>query len=407
MDGRRGPRGAPVRRGGAADPAAGEGPPHRRPGHRRADPGLQRRARRADQAGQAGLRRQARAGLAAPGRTATRGWSALQPVDGRWCRPRRARSSTGFGRIVGRVTSSRMSPDAGPVDLPGSGRGAPGRARHCRRDPAPGRPPGGGAGDGAASALRPGRRAPAWLIPWPGALSALLSLSSSPAGRWRGRAAAAPLTLADLSALAKTLVRAPAEGAMASALGVPFARARPGTQAGRWSLVPAPASGSSSAPLGEGAAQRARLESAAAGWRAGELVTVLDLTHGRALIRLTGPAAPASLAKVCAIDLADHRTPSGTALRTSVAKLTTDLVRDDQQACSVVPAALRALLRPVPLRGPARRRRRVRHRGGRPARPPGRRWAVSHQAETERARGHPPASSRPEPVHRAHARAGA
>jgi heterotetrameric sarcosine oxidase gamma subunit len=64
----------------------------------------------------------------------------------------------------------------------------------------------------------------------------------------------------------------------------------------------------------------------------GELITVIDVTHGRALVRLTGPAAAGLLAKVCAIDLAGHRTPNGTALRTSVAKLTTDLVRDDQEA---------------------------------------------------------------------------
>lgn len=141
----------------------------------------------------------------------------------------------------------------------------------------------------------------------------------------------AGLTLADLSALAKTLVRAPANGAMAGALGVPFARASrdasgalvTGSGPGEWTII---------GPLGEGLAQRARLEAVAAGVAAGELITVLDLTHGRALIRLTGAAAPALLAKVCAIDLADHRTPNGTALRTSVAKLTTDLVRDDQEA---------------------------------------------------------------------------
>jgi heterotetrameric sarcosine oxidase gamma subunit len=146
-----------------------------------------------------------------------------------------------------------------------------------------------------------------------------------------GARSGAPLTLADLSALAKTLVRAPAEGAMAGALGVPFARAArdangalvTGSGPGEWIVIGA---------VGEGAAQRARLESVAAGLGAGELVTVLDLTYGQALIRLTGPAAPALLAKVCAIDLADHRTPSGTVLRTSVAKLTTDLVRDDQDA---------------------------------------------------------------------------
>lgn len=141
----------------------------------------------------------------------------------------------------------------------------------------------------------------------------------------------APLTLADLSALAKTLVRAPAGGAMAGALGVPFARAArdasgalvTGSGPGEWTIIGA---------VGEGAVQRARLEAVAASLAGGELITVLDLTHGRALIRLTGPAAPVLLAKVCAIDLADHRTPNGTVLRTSVAKLTTDLVRDDQEA---------------------------------------------------------------------------
>lgn len=145
------------------------------------------------------------------------------------------------------------------------------------------------------------------------------------------RSTAAPLTLADLSSLAKTLVRAPARGVMAVALGVSFARAArdasgalvTGSGPGEWTIF---------GPLGEAASQRTRLEAvAAAALAAGELVTVLDLTHGRALIRLTGAAAADLLAKVCAIDLADSRTPNGTALRTSVAKLTTDLVRDDQE----------------------------------------------------------------------------
>jgi heterotetrameric sarcosine oxidase gamma subunit len=146
-----------------------------------------------------------------------------------------------------------------------------------------------------------------------------------------GARSGAPLTLTDLSALAKTLIRAPADGATAGALGVPFARAYrdasgalvTGSGPGEWTVI---------GPLGEGAAQRARLEAAAAPHAAQEFITVLDVTHGRALIRLTGPAAPALLAKVCAIDLADHRTPNGTALRTSIARLVTDLVRDDQDA---------------------------------------------------------------------------
>jgi heterotetrameric sarcosine oxidase gamma subunit len=146
-----------------------------------------------------------------------------------------------------------------------------------------------------------------------------------------GARSASPLTLADVSALAKTLVRAPARGAMASALGVPFGRAArdasgalvTGSGPGEWTII---------GPVGEGLPQRARLEAVAVALADAELVTVLDLTHGRALVRLTGAAAPDLLAKVCAIDLADHRTPNGTALRTSVAKLTTDLVRDDREA---------------------------------------------------------------------------
>lgn len=148
-----------------------------------------------------------------------------------------------------------------------------------------------------------------------------------------GARSASPLTLADVSALAKTLVRAPAHGAMASALGVPFGRAArdasgalvTGSGPGEWTII---------GPVGEGLPQRARLEAVAAdaGAGGGELITVIDLTHGRALVRLTGAAAPDLLAKVCAIDMADQRTPNGTALRTSVAKLTTDLIRDDQEA---------------------------------------------------------------------------
>lgn len=140
----------------------------------------------------------------------------------------------------------------------------------------------------------------------------------------------AAVTVLDCSALAKTLVRAPADGAMAGVLGVPFARAaRDGSGAlvtgsgpGEWTII---------GGLGEGIAQRSRFEDIAAALGGGEFITVLDLTHGRAVIRLTGPAAADLLAKVCAIDLADHRTPNGSVFRTSVAKLVTDLVRDDQE----------------------------------------------------------------------------
>jgi heterotetrameric sarcosine oxidase gamma subunit len=74
-------------------------------------------------------------------------------------------------------------------------------------------------------------------------------------------------------------------------------------------------------------ALHARLEELAC---SGEFVTVVDLTHGRALLRLSGERSADLLATVCAIDLADDAVPDGAALRTSVAKIVTDIVRDDQ-----------------------------------------------------------------------------
>jgi heterotetrameric sarcosine oxidase gamma subunit len=65
---------------------------------------------------------------------------------------------------------------------------------------------------------------------------------------------------------------------------------------------------------------------------ADSLVSVVDLTHGRALVRLTGDRAADVLSKVCGIDLSDHVTPNLTAFRSIVAKLVTDVVRDDRGA---------------------------------------------------------------------------
>lgn len=53
-----------------------------------------------------------------------------------------------------------------------------------------------------------------------------------------------------------------------------------------------------------------RLRSFAA--RVDELVTVVDMTHGRALIRLTGSKSPELLAKECGVDLSDGTCPDGT-----------------------------------------------------------------------------------------------
>lgn len=143
------------------------------------------------------------------------------------------------------------------------------------------------------------------------------------------RAATGASTLSDETPLAKVLVRAPFDGASREALGVRFGRTEHtdvgsgevllvGSAPGEWLALGAP---------GTAPALRTALEERLAG--TGEFTSVLDLTHGRALMRLQGPAATTVLAGVCAIDLADTVTPDGTALRTSVAAVVTDVVRDD------------------------------------------------------------------------------
>lgn len=139
--------------------------------------------------------------------------------------------------------------------------------------------------------------------------------------------AAGDLTLTDCTPLAKVLVRAPAGGLMAAELGVPFGRAARdasavlvvGSGPGEWLLL---------APAGRAAEVAGRLAGLAS--RAGdELVSVVDVTHGRALMRLTGSRAAGVLAGVCGIDLSDAFTPDGAAFRSAVAAVATDVIRDD------------------------------------------------------------------------------
>jgi sarcosine oxidase, subunit gamma len=142
------------------------------------------------------------------------------------------------------------------------------------------------------------------------------------------RTSEAALTVADVTALAKVVVHAPESGAFAAAIGVPFGRAQRradgvlviGSSPGEWLLLGAPGT-ASTLEAGVPASAPASV---------GELVTVVDVTHGRALLRLTGADAVRLMAKICAIDLDDRVTPNLSALRTSVAKLVTDLVRDDR-----------------------------------------------------------------------------
>ena len=56
----------------------------------------------------------------------------------------------------------------------------------------------------------------------------------------------------------------------------------------------------------------------------------LDLTHVRAMFRLTGRDAPRLIAKLCALDLGEGMFPDGAAARSLVAGVATELIRDDQ-----------------------------------------------------------------------------
>jgi sarcosine oxidase, subunit alpha len=104
---------------------------------------------------------------------------------------------------------------------------------------------------------------------------------------------------------------------------VPFGRARAdrsgtlviGSGVGEWLLV---------APPHSFRAVTAHLDTSDDG-----LVSVVDVTHGRAMMRLSGTDAPRVLSKLCAIDFADTATPQGSAFRSSVAKVATDIIRDD------------------------------------------------------------------------------
>lgn len=147
-----------------------------------------------------------------------------------------------------------------------------------------------------------------------------------------GRSEAA-LTITDCTPLAKVQLRAPWNGAMAKALGVPFGRAdRDGASPeGGWLVVGSgPGEWFVLAPPDAAAAAAGWLGTVAADSAPEEFVSVVDLTHGRALMRITGPDAADLLARLCGADLHDDMAPDGAALRSAVAGVATDIIRDDR-----------------------------------------------------------------------------
>jgi heterotetrameric sarcosine oxidase gamma subunit len=146
----------------------------------------------------------------------------------------------------------------------------------------------------------------------------------------RGEAA---LAITDCTPLAKIHLRAPWNGAMAKALGVPFGRAdRDGASPeARWLVAGSgPGEWFVFAPPGAAAAAAGWLGTVAADSAPEEFVSVVDLTHGRALMRITGPDAADLLARLCGADLHDDMAPDGAALRSAVAGVATDIIRDDR-----------------------------------------------------------------------------
>jgi heterotetrameric sarcosine oxidase gamma subunit len=142
-----------------------------------------------------------------------------------------------------------------------------------------------------------------------------------------GRRATAALTLTDCTPLTKIQLKAPVTGQVAGEVGVPFGRTGRnasgvlvvGSGPGEWLLI---------GPPGQAADVAAVLTDLTAS-ASDEYVSSTDLTHGRALMRLTGANAPDLLSAICGIDLSELATPDGAAFRSSVAAVATDVVRDD------------------------------------------------------------------------------
>lgn len=134
----------------------------------------------------------------------------------------------------------------------------------------------------------------------------------------------AELTLTDCSPMAKVLIHADPAGALAERIAVPFGQARR-DDGGTLILRVRPAQWLLLADAGRARELVADWEAAAG--ETGEFVSVIDVTPGRTLLRLTGESAPALLAKICALDLATDA--DGSAQRSSVAKVNAEIVRDD------------------------------------------------------------------------------
>lgn len=139
-----------------------------------------------------------------------------------------------------------------------------------------------------------------------------------------GRAAvgrgATTLRLTDYSPVTKTSLRAEPSGRIADAVAVPVGTARrDGAGAlvaaiapGEWLAFGSPGLGAWPPIMDDG------------------LATVVDVTHGLTVLAVAGAASASLLSKLCAVDLHDSVTPSGSALRSLVAGVVAGVIRDDE-----------------------------------------------------------------------------
>ena len=132
------------------------------------------------------------------------------------------------------------------------------------------------------------------------------------------------VVLADAYATTKVQVRAGALTAAATFLGGSYGKSSRNadgdlvccTRPDEWTIYGAPG----------------RSEAIAASVPTEGFVTVIDITHGRAMLRISGVNATAALSKICNLDLSDELTPNGAVFSGSLGAVGCDWVRDDQHS---------------------------------------------------------------------------
>ena len=130
------------------------------------------------------------------------------------------------------------------------------------------------------------------------------------------------VTVADAASTTKVQVRGGAGTGAAAELGVSYGRSQRradgalvcGTRPDEWTIY---------ASAGQASAIASTIPTEG-------FVTVIDITHGRAMLRISGSNATAALNKICNLDLSNELTPDGAVFSASVGNVSCDLVRDDE-----------------------------------------------------------------------------